>query len=110
MLKKFFWIKLHYKFEWNFNNHFYHVKILIIQKTPLHIAVEKENERIIKLLLLHKKIDVNLFGLLKNENISKKNALIIAIENESIEIIKLLLSYPGIDTNSINIIILFYAN
>ena len=44
-------------FQWNFN-------IIIIYKTALYLAVEKENIEIIKLLLTNDKLDINIINIL----------------------------------------------
>ena len=58
-----------------------------------------ENIEIIKLLLAHPKIDVNLYSILKYDQIKNETPLHTAIKNKNIEIIKLLLSHPKIDVN-----------
>ena len=44
-------------FQWNFN-------IIIICKTALYLAVEKENIEIVKLLLMNDKLDMNIINIL----------------------------------------------
>ncbi|KAK8849291.1 hypothetical protein M9Y10_018660 [Tritrichomonas musculus] len=81
-----------------------HNKILYQQKSALHVAVEKENIDIIKLLLSCNDIDVNL--LYKSHLGScieddQKTALHIAVKKSNPEIVKLLLSCKKIDVNCI---------
>lgn len=54
----YFFIKFYYKFHQIPKNIFFN-------KTALHIAVELENIEIVKLLLKHKNIDVNINSILK---------------------------------------------
>ena len=91
------------------------IVIFIFHKTPLHIAIEKENEKIVELLLSNPKIDLNIKSIFKiwyydqtecrrygSESTKEKEntALYISIKKENIEILKLLLSHQ----NLINII------
>ena len=94
--------------------------ILLFQKTPLYIAVEKENIDIVKLLLMNDEIDVNLtnksfYNFQENDYIkelvdeydhyqkfdnnitAEKTSLYRAIEIGNIEIVKLLLMNRKID-------------
>ena len=72
--------------------------------TALHVAIEKENIEIIKLLLTRKDIDVNCLAIIfKGPKLHQKTALHIAVENENAEIVKLLLSNQNIDVNYIMI-------
>ena len=41
--------------------------ILVFQKTPLHIAIEKSYPQIVQLLLQHYKIDVNIKSIETNK-------------------------------------------
>ena len=45
---------------------FYEVFFFSIYRTALHVAVEKENLEIVKLLLSNKNIDINQRSILKN--------------------------------------------
>lgn len=42
-------------------------KFIFIHKTPLHVAVEKNDIKMVKLLLSHPKINVNLTRVTKNQ-------------------------------------------
>ena len=70
--------------------------LLIFHKTALYLAVEKENIKIIKLLLSNNKIDVNIIN---KSNKDEKSALHLAVQKESVEITKSLLSFKNIDIN-----------
>lgn len=74
------------------------------KKTALHLAVEKNDIEIVKLLLNYSKIDVNkrekyqlIKPLLKID--AQKTALQIAIEKKEIDIVKLLLEQQSISIN-----------
>lgn len=70
------------------------------KKTALHIAVEKGNIEIVKILLSFKKIDVNyIMSLYKLPNLYNETPLHIAVRNGNVEIVKLLLSCKNIDLN-----------
>lgn len=62
----------------------------------LHIACIKENVEIVKLLLAHNQINVNLKCIAEGV---KKTALHIACEKGNVEIVKLLLAHQTIDVN-----------
>ena len=63
---------------------------------PLNKAVLKNNAEIVKLLVNHKNIDVNLISY---SNGHRESALITAIRNNYIDILKLLLNHQSIDVN-----------
>ena len=60
------------------------------------MAVEKENLKIIKLLLSNDKIDVNIINKSNND---EKSTLHLAVQNKNIDIIRFLLSFKNIDFN-----------
>lgn len=83
-----------------------------LEKTALHIAVEKENIKLVQLLLERPEIDVNILFKethkyecteSKDEidpfDYIQKTALYIAVQNGNEEIINLLLANPKIDVN-----------
>lgn len=81
----------------------------VIKKTSLHIAVEKENAEMVKMLLACKEIDVNIIGnYLKSYSKiglhydvhEYKTVLSIAAEKGYTEIIYILLTNPNIDVNA----------
>ena len=73
------------------------------EKTPLYMAVQMRNIKIVKLLLSNPSIDVNI-KLVKTqfdeeEVISEKTLLYLAVELNNEKIVNLLLSDPNIDVN-----------
>ena len=100
-----------------FINHIFMVLLkIILNKTPLHYAITKNNIEIIKLLLACSEIDINIksnifkiicyiheIWLIKfNYSYDEKTGippLYTAIRKGNIEIIKLLLAHPKIDVN-----------
>lgn len=102
------------------------------EKTPLYLAIEKQNIELVDLLLKNKSIDINIINrfdcateveIKKREfvnwhtdylNITKesyeKTALFLAVEKGNIEIVKLLLSKDEIDVSIINKKELFQIN
>ena len=80
--------------------------IKIKKRTALHVAIEKENIEMVKILLTRKDIDINLYWKSKNENClidDKKTALHLAVEKSNVEIVKLLLLYQNIDVNCLTL-------
>lgn len=75
------------------------------KKTALNVATEKNHAEIVKILLTHSDINVNIkITIEQNTDECKrkkigKTALHIAIENKNIEIVDYLLSHPKIDAN-----------
>ncbi len=101
-----------------FYSHYYHFNLcegddyyIPIKKiTLLQLAIEKENNNIVQLLLETKKVNVNEIGYIYNssefETFQEKitqTALHIAVEQDYLDIVKLLLSYDGIDVNFVSI-------
>ncbi|KAK8841958.1 hypothetical protein M9Y10_026914 [Tritrichomonas musculus] len=80
--------------------------IKIKKRTALHIAIEKENIEIVKILLTRKDIDINFYWKSKIESYlidDKKTALHLAVEKSNVEIVKLLLLYQNIDVNCLTL-------
>ncbi|KAK8847051.1 hypothetical protein M9Y10_019626 [Tritrichomonas musculus] len=76
--------------------------------SALHIAIEKENIDIVKLLLKKPEIDVNQQCIRYHYNYKVKETLTplhIAIEKENCEIVELLLQNPNIDVNKRSVLI-----
>ena len=78
------------------------------QKTALHIAVEEGNIEIVKSLISHQDIDVNVHSIydiqINNdllEKVQEKTALHLAIEQENYEMVECLLNCSRIDVNAI---------
>lgn len=70
------------------------------QMSALHIAIEKENIDILKLLLSCKNIDVNaVTDIFIYPNELQKSALHIAVEKENLEIVEILLNCKNADVN-----------
>ena len=74
LIQFFKWYFIFYFFKWSFKfNDYYEISNLIIQwnyilicfneKTPFHIAIEKENIPLIQLLLSNDKVNVNTLGI-----------------------------------------------
>lgn len=82
-------------------------KTTIIEKPALYIAVQNNNIEIIKLLLQHPDIDINLRYINKKiieyyqYSKVKKTALHLAIEKDNVDISKLLLQNKNIDVNAL---------
>lgn len=55
----------------DFKSILYMKYIFIIQKAPLHVAIENENDKIVELLLLHPEIDVNAYRILMSKILIK---------------------------------------
>lgn len=72
-----------------------------LEFSPLYLAVESQNDQIIKLLLELKNIDINDINIiiLKNCKIRKRTVLHKAIINDKIDIISSILNHSQIDVN-----------
>ncbi|KAK8836792.1 hypothetical protein M9Y10_037314 [Tritrichomonas musculus] len=70
------------------------------EKTALHIAIQKENIEIIKLLFSNELLDCNLPLRCKRNDVTEfKTPLQIAVENENYDIVQLLMNCDKIDPN-----------
>ncbi|KAK8846392.1 hypothetical protein M9Y10_020409 [Tritrichomonas musculus] len=79
-------------------------------KTSLYFAIEKGDERIIKLLLSNKNIDINQESVIENnyfykKEINQKSPLFLAVEKENEEIVRLLLEHEDLEINSKSVFI-----
>lgn len=91
-----------------------------LNKTALHVAVEKGNIEIVELLLSNPNININILSISKYFFFIKigivvfflifvhRTALHIAIDKENMEIIKLLLENTNIDINLKETISIFF--
>ena len=76
--------------------------LIVNLNTIVMEEVEKNNEDIVKLLLMNNQIDVNIFNVEAYNDYSERTALSMAVEIGNIEIIKLLLNNDKIDINILN--------
>lgn len=69
-------------------------------ETALYLAVKKNNVKIVKLLLSHSYIDVNILNIhyIKKNGPYMQTALHLAVQQQNVDIIKLLLDCENIDT------------
>ena len=70
--------------------------------SSLYLAVSNSNIDIVRLLLNHPKIDINMKSVLYNDTKQLRTSLHKAVENKQIDIIKLLLQHKNININSLD--------